>query len=126
MCRLVARAVVLAVLLILPGIPAQAQYGGWGGWGGASTVQGSMARGAGVAAAGAGIYNVDTAEARSMNANTAMQVNQYMYEVNLNNAKHYYARSAAKQKQTDLTGKAMYSRIHDNPSSPTTSTTATP
>ena len=32
--------------------------------------------------AGAGIYNVDTAEARSMNANTAMQVNQYMYEVN--------------------------------------------
>jgi len=76
-----------------------------------------MARGAGVAAAGAGVYNMDTAAARSMNANTAMQVNQYMYEVNLNNAQHYYARSAAKQKQTDLTGKAMYSRIHDNPSS---------
>ena len=117
MCRFLARTAVLAVLLILPGIPAQAQYGGWGGWGGASTVQGSMARGAGVAAAGAGVYNVDTAQARSMNANTAMQVNQYMYEVNLNNAQHYYARSAAKQKQTDLTGKAMYSRIHDNPSS---------
>jgi hypothetical protein len=76
-----------------------------------------MARGAGVAAAGAGYYNLNTAEARSINANTAMQVNQYMYEVNLNNAQHYYARSAAKQKQTDLTGKAMYSRIHDNPTS---------
>jgi hypothetical protein len=76
-----------------------------------------MARGMGVYNAGAGIYNVDTAEARSMNANTAMQVNQYMYEVNLNNAQHYYARSAAKQKQADQTGKAMYSRIHDNPSS---------
>ena len=53
-------------------------------------LQGSMMRGAGVAAAGAGSYNQQTAVARSINANTAMQVNQYMYEVNKNNAKYYY------------------------------------
>ena len=60
--------------------------------------------GAGVAAAGAGSYNQQTAVARSINANTAMQVNQYMYEVNKNNAKYYYARSANKQKEASSTG----------------------
>ena len=109
-------AIAMMIILTFPGVSAQAQYGRWGGWGGASTVGGSMGRGMGVASAGAGIYNVDTAEARSMNANTAMQVNQYMYEVNLNNAKHFYARAAAKQKEVDLTGKEMYRRLHDNPS----------
>ena len=44
---------------------AHAQYGypygygnyGWGGWGGGGTVQGSIARGMGAYAAGAGYYN---------------------------------------------------------------------
>jgi hypothetical protein len=76
-----------------------------------------MARGMGVYNAGAGVYNMDTAAARSMNANTAMQVNQYMYEVNLNNAKHYYAESAKRQKDATQTTEKMYSRIHDNPNS---------
>src|SRR3954451_4338762 len=85
------------IMAAVPGVSAQAQYGGWGGWGGASTVGGSMARGMGVNKAGAGIYNMDTAAARSMNANTAMQVNEYMSQVNQNNANHYYAESAKKQ-----------------------------
>ena len=33
----------------------------------------------GVYAAGAGAYNVQTAQARSINANTAMRYNEYMY-----------------------------------------------
>ena len=75
-----------------------------------------MMRGAGVAAAGAGAYNQQTAVARSINANTAMQVNQYMYEVNKTNAKYYYTRSANRQKEESSTGEATYKRLHDNPS----------
>ena len=105
------------IMAAIPGASAQAQYGGWGGWGGASTVGGSMARGMGVYNAGAGVYNMDTAAARSMNANTAMQVNQYMYEVNKNNADHYYAESAKKQNDATQTTEKMYSRLHDNPNS---------
>jgi hypothetical protein len=112
------RGLLLALFLSISVIPARAQYyGGWGGWGGGvGTAQGSIARGAGVAAAGAGYYNETTAVARSINANTAMQVNEYMYEVNKNNAAHFYARSAAKQKEASSTGEAIYQRLHDNPS----------
>jgi len=77
-------------LAALQGASAQAQYGyyprgyggcGWGGWGGgAQTPQGNMARGMGVYAAGAGMYNEQTAEARSINANTTMRFNEYMYQ----------------------------------------------
>ena len=43
---------------------------GWGGWGTTSAV-GDAARGAGMYAIGAGVYNLDTAQARSINANTS-------------------------------------------------------
>ncbi len=118
MMRFVARAFFACLILGASADPALAQYGGWGGWGGGvGTAQGSMARGAGVAAAGAGYYNEQTAVARSINANTAMQVNQYMYEVNKTNAKYYYARSASRQKAESSTGEGIYKRVHDNPSS---------
>ncbi len=120
MVRFMRRALFLGLILSISAVSAQAQYGrygGWGGWGGgASTLQGSEMRGAGVAAAGAGAYNQQTAVARSINANTAMQVNQYMYEVNKTNAKYYYTRSANKQKEESSTGEAIYKRLHDNPS----------
>jgi len=120
MVRFMRRALFLGLILSISAVSAQAQYGrygGWGGWGGgASTLQGSEMRGAGVAAAGAGAYNQQTAVARSINANTAMQVNQYMYEVNKTNAKYYYTRSANKQKEASSTGEAIYKRLHDNPS----------
>ena len=120
MVRFMGRSLLLALVLSISAVSAQAQYGrygGWGGWGGGvGTAQGSMMRGAGVAAAGAGAYNEQTAVARSINANTAMQVNQYMYEVNKNNAKYYYTRSANKQKEASSTGEAIYKRLHDNPS----------
>jgi hypothetical protein len=120
MVRFMGRSLLLALVLSISAVSAQAQYGrygGWGGWGGGvGTAQGSMMRGAGVAAAGAGAYNEQTAVARSINANTAMQVNQYMYEVNKTNAKYYYTRSANKQKEESSTGEAIYNRLHDNPS----------
>ncbi len=117
MVRFMGRALLLGLILSISAVSAQAQYGGWGGWGGGvGTAQGNMARGAGVAMAGAGYYNQQTAVARSINANTAMQVNQYMYEVNKTNAKYYYTRSANKQKEASSTGEAIYKRLHDNPS----------
>ena len=60
---------------------ARAQYGyggGWGGWG-ASTPGSSMARGLGMLGMGAGMYNRSTAQARSINVNTAMRWNQAMF-----------------------------------------------
>src|SRR5271157_1767379 len=120
MVRFMMRALFLGLILSIWAVSAQAQYGrygGWGGWGGGvGTLQGSMMRGAGVAMAGAGYYNEQTAVARSMNANTAMQINQYMYEVNKTNAKYYYGRSAAREKKDSSAGEAIYKRLHDNPS----------
>jgi hypothetical protein len=110
------RAVLFGLILCVSVASANA-YWGWGGWGGGvGTAQGSMMRGAGVAAAGAGYYNQQTAIARSINANTAMQVNNYMWEVNKTNAEYYYTRSANKQKEASSTGEAIYKRVHDNPS----------
>ena len=94
------RSLLLALFLAVPGVSAPAQYAyphgyggyGWGGWGGGgSTVQGNVASGMGNFAAGAGAYNVQTAQARAMNANTAMQWNDYMYAINQRNANNEVA-----------------------------------
>jgi hypothetical protein len=70
-----ASALILTAVLAAGSRSAQAQ--GWGGWGGTgSTVQESIASGMGNFAAGAGSYNVQTAQARSINAQTAMQLNE--------------------------------------------------
>src|SRR5262249_3829406 len=75
-------AVMLTSALVVQGGGASAQYGypvgygayGWGGWGGGGeTVQGSIARGLGVFAAGAGQYNQQTAIANSINTDTVMR-----------------------------------------------------
>src|SRR5271166_299545 len=77
---------------------ARAQYGyargyggcGWGGWG--STPQSSMARGLGMMSAGRGMYNVDTAQARSINTNTVIRYNQAMFNAERSATKLYVAR----------------------------------
>jgi hypothetical protein len=113
----------LTVVLAVPGGSALAQYNyppgysGWGGWGGGgSTVQGNIAAGMGNFAAGAGAYNVQTSQARAQNANTAMQVNDYMYAINQRNAASFTQRQAGKIKQTNEAADATYRRLHDNPS----------
>ena len=71
----------LAVVLAGHAATARAQYGcGWGGWGGAQSVEGSVATGMGIFAAGAGVYNWKTAVADSINADTVMRWNNYMWE----------------------------------------------
>ena len=99
---------------------AQAQYGGgygFGGWGdgGAHTVGGDVARGMGVLAAGEGYYNLNTAEARSINANTAMNWNQYWYQAQQDTNRKYYAKLASRHSDNIKSTEAMYLRLRDNP-----------
>jgi hypothetical protein len=106
-----------AVLVAVPVSPALAQYGyGWGGWGGGgATVQGNVAAGRGVAAAGAGQYNMDTSVARSINAQTAQQWNDYMYACQQRNNANAAASLKRRQKRATETLEATYKRLHDNP-----------
>ena len=63
-----------------------------------STAQGDYLRGVGVASFGMGVYNHQTAMANSINADTAMRVNEYMYACLMNenrmNAEHREAMAA--------------------------------
>src|SRR6516162_5463374 len=88
----------LIILSAMAGRDARAQWGyggwGWGGWG-ASSLGGDLGRGAGVYAAGAGMYNLDTAQARSINADTVMRFNDYVANAALQSAYMYNARKDA-------------------------------
>jgi hypothetical protein len=71
--------VVVGVSLgIWPG-EAQAQYYGRGGIGAGSTVQGDILRGEGIYLIGLGQYNLSSAMAASINTDTAIKWNQYVY-----------------------------------------------
>ncbi len=78
------------LLLALIGSSAQAQNMGFIGAG--STPQGDYLRGVGIASFGMGVYNHQTAIATSINADTAMRINEYMYNCVMNenrmNAEH--------------------------------------
>jgi len=63
----------------------------------------------GVFAAGAGMYNEDTAAARSMNANTTMRFNEYMYQSSQVAAKKH---GEMLQKDRNLTNE-QYNKIND-------------
>jgi hypothetical protein len=113
----------ITVALALAGGSAEAQYYGGGYWGGGygggvgSTVQGSELAGAAMYAQGMGRYNVNTAQARSINAQTAMQWNQYMYESEKEGNRVYYElhqKQLAKEKGDYI---AVKDRLRNNPNS---------
>ena len=86
MVRVLKAAAGLMLVAAMTAPSAQAQwgygYGGWGwggGWGADSLSAGTQAYGRYLV--GAGIYNYDTALATQINAQTAMQVNDYMAQV---------------------------------------------
>jgi hypothetical protein len=116
----------MGVAFLATSAAAQAQYGypagyggyGFGGWGGGGgqTPQGDMARGMGVFAAGAGYYNQSTAVANSINANTAMNWNEYLYQSQQAVNRKYYAKLAARQKENVKANEDIYKRLRDNPS----------
>lgn len=107
--------------LAAAGAPARAQYGypggygGFGGWGVPVTAAGSHAMGMGAFAAGAGSYNEQTAEARSTNAQTAMQVNEYMYQSQQRRNAQEQQLMAERQQIVNLTAQTNYNRILNQP-----------
>ena len=122
------RGVRLIVLLLAawaasPG-PVQAQfypagYGGfgWGGWGGGGgqTYTGDVARGLGQMAAGVGVYNQQTAIATSINAQTAMQFNQYMFQSQMEANQRQHQALAARQRLSNETAATIYDRLRNHP-----------
>jgi hypothetical protein len=111
-------AVGLVLVFSVTGRNAHAQWGyggwGWGGWG-AATPQGSALQGAGYYAMGAGMYNLDTAQARSINADTAMRWNQYAYMSNLEATKRYSARKEAGIEKNQALYDAHQKQLRENP-----------
>ena len=115
---------VVALALMLGGAPASSPaqfYGGgyWGGGygGGGQTVAGNAAQGAAAYAMGAGRYNVETAQANSINADTAMRWNQYVYNSRIEGAKVYHERLARDDKRGRANGEAVRLRLRNNPDS---------
>jgi len=78
-------------------------------------VQGSIAQGMGALAVGAGQYNQQTAVARSINANTAMQWNQYMYLSQQEANRREYLRMARRQRRDSTSGDLVHKRLLENP-----------
>ncbi len=80
-----------------------------------STAQGDYLRGVGVASMGMGVYNRDTAIANSINADTAIKINEYIYGCLMNenkmNAEH---RQMIAQRAKDLMNK-IRDRIAQHP-----------
>jgi hypothetical protein len=116
------RALGLVFVLTLAAGEARAQYypgyghWGWGGWGGAgSTVQGSIAQGLGYYNMGAGIYNEQTAEAASINADTIMRWNQFMFAAQQEANRREYLRRAREIQRSSQTGDAILKRLRENP-----------
>ncbi len=118
MVRSVRLGVGLLALLFMTARDARAQWGyggwGWGGWG-ATTPQGSALAGAGQYAMGAGMYHLDTAQARSINADTAMRWNQYAYLSNLEAAQRYAARKNAEIAKNKSLYNEHQRRLRENP-----------
>jgi len=68
-----------------------------------------------MAAMGAGRYNVDTAQARAINAETALQWNQYMYQAKVEGERIYNERMARDQKRSQENIKAHEARLRTAP-----------
>jgi hypothetical protein len=111
----------LAIAIISWPQAARAQYGypsgyggyGWGGWG--STPQGNIARGLGYFNMGRGVYNEDTAVARSINTDTVMRWNQYTYLSNREAATRYGARLQAEHARVDRARARIQDRLRNHP-----------
>jgi hypothetical protein len=114
-------ALVLALLAVQGGT-VRAQWGypmgyggfGWGGWGG-QTAQGDIARGMGVYAMGAGYYNQQTAIANSINTDTVMRWNEYVYESQMNANRLHHGKLALERYQTNTAIDKVQKRLRDNP-----------
>ncbi len=95
MLRCMRLSVGLVLAFSLFGRDARAQWGfdgwGWMGWGAASPESAAL-QGAGFYAMGAGIFNLKTAQANSIDAATAIKFNDYVAQVTRESARMYAER----------------------------------
>jgi len=96
--------------------PGGVGYGGYGFGGWSETPQGSIAQGLGAYAAGQGVYNYDAAVASSINEDTVVRYNQYLYNSMLEARRRYNRENANRLKLSDAQYQARQARIRDNPS----------
>ena len=91
-------------------------YGGYGfgGWG--ATPQGSFLRGMGAYAQGAGVYNYDTAVATSIDTDTAIRFNQYLWNSELEARRRWAALHSKRLNLSRDEYKARQKQIRENPS----------
>ena len=86
---------------------------GFGGWTG--SVEGSVLRGMGAYAEGEGVYNYDTAKADAINTDSAVRLNQYLYNSDLEARRRYRTHQQAKLKMDRAKYDAYQNRIRSNP-----------
>jgi len=96
--------------------PSGYGYGGYGFGGWSETPQGSIAQGLGAFAQGEGVYNYDTATANSINENTVVRYNQYLYNSMLEARRRYNTENARRMNLDKANYAARQARIRDNPS----------
>jgi hypothetical protein len=111
------------------GSQARAQYNypagygnyGWHGWGGGSSSghtaagMGAFAAGAGQGAANLGAGQVQNSQARATNAQTAMGVNDYLWQNQMRDSNLYYAHLARDAKDINTAQAGIKDRILNNP-----------
>ena len=96
---------------------------GWGGWGNwVDTPEGSLARGMGQYYTGAGIYNKMTAIGDSINADTMMRWNEYMYEAHLEATRRMVAKRRGESARINTARHEILKTLQENPSAETLKT----
>ena len=92
-------------------------YGGWGwgGWGGGTTPASAALQGAGYYAMGAGMYNLNTAQAANINAQTAMQWNDYVAQITHESARMHAMRVNSAFRKNQALYDANQKRLRENP-----------
>jgi hypothetical protein len=96
--------------------PYGSGYGGYGfgGWG-ASTVPGSILQGMGAYAEGAGVYNYDSAVATSIDTDTVIRFNQYLWNSELEARRRWANLHSKKLNLSKDEYKARQKQIRENP-----------
>lgn len=90
-------------------------FGGFGGWGGAVSAVGDEERGVGAEAAGIGLGNQEDAVAGSINTDTLLRYNQYLYNSRIDAQRRYNAQQMRRLNLDKAHYDARQARIRNNP-----------
>ena len=121
MSRCIRLTVGLILISSMTGREARAQWGwgcggwGWGGWGGVATPESAELQGAGFFAMGAGIYNLNTAQANAIDTETAMKWNDYVAQITHESARLYAGRRDQRLARNRTFYDARQRQLRENP-----------